>query len=74
MNTEEQLRICKEWAARLACVIYNGEDWSKEELMSYFHMGEESFDYIPSPPLPTRLTEDDFVEAMDGIFARFKER
>ena len=57
MNESERLRICQEWAARLACAIYNGEDWDKQAVASYFHMGEEGLSYwFPGDP-PERLTE-----------------
>lgn len=68
MNESERLRICQEWAARLACAIYNGEDWDKQAVASYFHMGEEGLSYwFPGDP-PERLTEDDFIAAMRRIF------
>ena len=70
MNESERLRICQEWAASLACAMYNGEVWDKQAVASYFHMGEEGLSYTFQGDPPERLTEDDFIAAMNRMFER----
>ena len=70
MNESERLRITQEWAARLACAIYNGEGWDKQAVASFLHMGDSGLDYMFVGDPPETLNEDDFIDAMNRIFER----
>ena len=70
MNTGERMNIYREWAATLACAIYNGEDWDKRTVISYLHMGDPSLDYDTRGIPPERMEPDDVIAAMDRIFTR----
>lgn len=54
----------------LACAIYNEEGWDKQTVASFLHMGDPRRDYTFRGEPPEKLTDDDVVAAMDGIFER----
>ena len=70
MNQEERTHMYREWVATLACVIYTGENWDKQAVASFLHMGDPSLNYeFPGEP-SDELTLDEAMEAMDRIFER----
>ena len=70
MNVEDRMKCYREWVAALACAIYNGEEWDKQQVASYLHMGESSLDYSYRGEPPERLELDEAIEAMDQIFEK----
>ena len=70
MNIEERTNIYRVYIGTLAAAIYNEEGWDKQQMASYFHMGDSSHSYaFPEEP-PARLEIDDFIAALDRIFER----
>ena len=68
MNVEDRMNCYRGWVARLACAIYNGEEWDKQEVAAYLHMGESSLNYAYRDEPPERLEMDEAIDAMDRIF------
>ena len=69
-SQDERVVLYREWVATLACAIYNGEDWDKQTVAAFLHMGESRFDYMFAGDPPERLTEDEVIAAIDRIFER----
>ena len=66
----ERINGYRGWASRLACAVYNGEAWGKQQTAAFFHMGDSSLSYeFPGDP-PEALTQDQFEAAMDAMFER----
>ena len=70
MNPTERMNAYRAWVATLACALYNDEDWDKQTVASFLHMGDPSLDYSFRGDPPEELTFDDFIAAMDKIFER----
>ena len=68
MNVEERMRIYREWVAALACAIYNEENWDKQQVISFLHLGDRSLDYTTRGTPPEKMTEDHVLMAMDNMF------
>ena len=59
----ERINSYRGWAARLACAMYNGEQWDREQMVEFLMFDDEI-----EPP--EELTLDDAEAAMDAIFER----
>ena len=68
MNTTERMNVYRGWVSDLACAIYNGECWTKEQLISYLHLGDPSLDYNTRGIPPDKMTPEHVEMAMDRIF------
>ena len=68
MDAERRMNAYRERVAVLACAIYNGENWDKGAVISYFQMGDPSLDYDTRGIPPERLEPDDVITAMDRMF------
>ena len=74
MDAETRIQIYRGWVATLACAIYNGEeDWDKQTVASFLHMGDPSIDYTFRGTPPETITEEDVFVALDRIFERHDE-
>ena len=70
-NQEERVRIYRGYIGQLACALYNDEeDWDKQAIGAFFHMGDPAQDYIFPDEPPITLTEEEFLDALDRIFER----
>ena len=78
MPLEDQVKAYRAWVAELAGVIYNGgkdydgNEWDKQTLASFLHMGDPSLDYVFPEPPPEKITYEDVLSAIDAMFAKFE--
>ena len=70
MDATTRMDVYREQVATLACAIYNGEDWDKQAVISFLHMGDPSLDYTTRGIPPERLEPDDVIAALDRMFTR----
>ena len=70
MDDAERIVNLREWVVELACAIYNGEDWDKQQVAAFLHMGEPGLDYTFRDEPPTTISREDVLAAIDRIFER----
>ena len=70
MNPTERMNAYRGWVSALVCAIYNGECWTKEQVISFLHLGDPSLDYATRGAPPDKMTPEDIEMAMDSIFRR----